>query len=165
MKIMANLTTVGLLVLLFACTKQTQVSEIKLLSYGVAQGEAVETVKDPTAVAGSVDILDEWRVTKQTTDIRSRPGIRFGIEYSLHGQPSERQVVVEEVIIFPDDGLTNPDTGVTQKRYGSESLVLLNQPTFFAYGLDEPWEEKPGQWIFRVKYVDRIVIEVTFNLS
>jgi len=74
-------------------------------------------------------------------------------------------------IIYPEPGLTNPDTGITTKSYSigywekhSGTPTEEKMPFQFVMSMifREPWQIKSGEWIFQIKHKDTILLEQSF---
>lgn len=106
-----------------------------------------------------------YSFTELATSIDARVGNVFGMEYSanvLNGASS----VIEHKIIFPEPGLTNPKTGITQKYTSTIKNALSKQDkNMFFYKFDEEWEMAKGQWIFQVIVDGDLSLQKTFTVN
>ena len=105
-----------------------------------------------------------YSFTELATSIDAQVGNVFGMEYSAsisNGASS----VIEHKIIFPEPGLTNPKTGITQKYTSNIQNALSNQDkNMFFYRFDEEWEVVKGQWIFQVVVDGELSLQKTFTV-
>ena len=72
---------------------------------------------------------------------------------------------IEEVIIFPSEGLTNPKTGKNAKVDSEILEVNPHVDQYFSYTLDYPWEAKSGTWVFQVKQNGSVLLEKEFYVQ
>ena len=141
-----------------------QKNEVEILSYGITDNIADETVTRPDAVHGEDDIYDGWNLLESTSEITLKENVQFGIEYIFRGQTDKSITTVEEVIIFPEGGLTDPESGKNYSIDIAEQGIPVNEPNNFCYRLETDWEQVPGLWIFRVRYEGKILAEQKFEV-
>ena len=78
---------------------------------------------------------------------------------------NEDSINIAEIIIFPNEGLTNPNTGIS-KTVDSEMIEIFPEnEQYFSYSLDKPWEAKPGIWVFQVKKDKELLLEKKFYVE
>jgi len=159
-----KITVVLLLVSIFltACTDTDEGFEI--FSYGLVESKPISKEENNT-ILGSSYIIDSWNIVETTTQVPRKIGIEFGVAYRFNAPNHKADMDVEEVIIFPGKGLTNPKTGKTAKADTSAHKLEANSEQFFSYKLEEPWEAKSGTWIFQVKQDGQVVLEKIFHVE
>ena len=136
-----------------------------MLSYGIVKNETVEIEVNSNLVAGEVHIIDSWNLIKKTTDIPGHIGIEFGIAYKIETPPYVDSVTVDEVMIFPGEGLYNPKSGRRAKIESETLNIDSREEQYFTYGFDYPWEIKSGIWLFQVKQNNRVLFEKSFSVQ
>ena len=72
---------------------------------------------------------------------------------------------IEEITIFPGEGLTNQETGRSTKIDSELREISSYVDQYFSYTLDNPWEVKSGTWIFQVLRNGKVVIEKEFYVQ
>lgn len=106
-----------------------------------------------------------YSFTELATSIDAQVGNVFGMEYSA-SVPNGASSVIEHKIIFPEPGLTNTKTGITQKYTSNIQYALSNQDkNMFFYRFDEEWEVVKGQWIFQVVVDGELSLQKTFTVN
>ena len=120
-----------------------------ITNYGICDFAYSETYENPDAITGQSAYVEGVRWLKKTTKIPAKQGVSFGIEYIVNSD-SEELLELEEVIIYPTAGLTNPKTGKNQRQETFPAEVISGEPTLTCYTFDYPWESVKGTWTFRV---------------
>jgi len=149
------------ILILTGCSHQ----KAELLSYGIVDNEIIVTKTNTNLVAGEKHIINSWNLIKSTTDIPNKIGTEFGIAYTFTDPSVEGSTSLEEVIIFPGGGLTNPKNNLTVKVDSEFLNITPLKEQYFSYTINYPWEAKSGTWIFQVKQNGNILLEQTFNIQ
>ncbi|QHI68741.1 DUF3859 domain-containing protein [Tichowtungia aerotolerans] len=144
------------------CSKQ--MNKVEILSYGITDNIPDETVARPDAVHGEDDIYDGWNLLESTSEIPLEENIQFGIEYVFRGEADNGIATVEEVIIFPEGGLTDPESGRTYSTDIADMEIQVNEPNNFCYRLETDWETIPGIWVFQVRREGVVLAEQKFKI-
>ncbi len=105
-----------------------------------------------------------YEVTKSTTTIPAEQGIEFGVFFELNTERTDEDVDIDFVTIFPDGGLIDPSTGIAQKSDSDILQVRQNTTQKYTFKLDHEWEVVPGQWVFQLKYRNKLLAEQAFTL-
>jgi len=158
---MKHLLTLLTALLLVSCAKD----RIRLTSYGLTDNETVKTITADQTIAGEIDEINGWNLVETTDQIPNKIGSEFGISYMVRGNDPNQPITVEEVIIFPGDGLTNPESGLTSKSDTEPVEAYPGWENYFCYTLDYPWEAKSGNWVFQVKIDGKVELEKTFHVK
>ncbi len=156
-------TAIGILItlILTGCSKYSA----EIISYGIANNVVTQTESNDALIAGEKHLIEEWNITKKTQHVPNKVGTEFGIAYRLNGTAQEATVEIEEITIFPGEGLTNPETGRSAKIDSEHREISPNVDQYFSYTLDHPWEAKSGTWIFQVLRNGKVVIEKEFHVQ
>ena len=158
---MKNILTIVAFIILTGCSSD----KAELLSYGITENEIIETEVNSDLLAGEKHIIDSWNLIKRTENIPNKLGIEFGISYLIKAPFYKNSITVEEVVVFPGEGLTNPESGRSIK-IDSETLEIdKRDEQYFTYALDYPWEMKSGTWLFQVKQDGLVILEQAFNVQ
>ena len=149
------------LLLILGCSDKSNI----ILSYGVVDNPILTTELNNSLVSGEKHIIDSWNLIKETNQIPNSIGIEFGMAYKLNEFRSGDFITVEEIIIFPENGLTNPNTQVNT-RIDTEALeIIAGEEQYFSYSLDYEWEAKPGVWVFQVKKDGALLLQKEFHVE
>lgn len=143
----------------------TEIPEITITDYGVIEFKTSETGKVMEKWTGVKSEDGAYQVVNQTTSISKKLGLEFGIMFSVSGYFPDGYVDIEDAIIYPEGGLTNPSTGITKKTSSGKLRIKLNEGRVYSFTFDHPWEIKPGKWVFRLKYKNSVVAEKTFMVE
>ena len=153
-----------IITILFLCIGCSD-NKASIISYGIVNSTIVETEKAPDSATGTINSIDSWNLIKTTTEVPSELGADFGIKYVVPVPFNKESITVEELIIFPDEGITNPDTGKTHKVDSEFIDILPNEERYFTYKLESPWEIKHGSWVLQVKKDGIIILQKTFHIK
>jgi len=99
-----------------------------------------------------------------TTTPTVTPGARIGIEYVVHAANVDRPIRVEGKIIFPGDGITHPDGTIVQQAV-VQLTIQSGRKSVFDYGLNEAWQQVPGEGQFVVLQGDVVLARKTLFLA
>lgn len=158
---MKNIFTLVVIIILTGCSSD----KAEILSYGITENEIIKTEVNSDLVAGEKHIINSWNLIKRTENIPNEFGIEFGISYLIKAPFYKDSVTVEEIVVFPGEGVTNPENGRSTK-IDSETLIIDNRDEqYFTYALDYPWEMKSGTWLFQVKQDGLVLLEQAFNVQ
>ena len=145
----------------FGCAERSN----EIFSYGIAENVVTETEPNSELLSGEKHIIESWNLVKKTDKVPKELGIEFGIAYKLNEFIGQDTIIIEESIIFPGNGLTNPGTGIT-KAVDTEALEIYSQEKqYFSYTLDYPWELKSGVWLFQVRKGGALLLERKFYVE
>ncbi len=139
--------------------------QAEITNFGVMKLDGVEVEKNNQLFAGEKHVADKWSFIEKTTIIPNRIGVEFGIEYKILNYSQDQLIEVEEVIIFPGEGLTNPDIHKTTKIDIEKLQIDPSAIRFFSYKLEDEWDRKKGEWIFQVRYQDKVLVEKVFSVE
>jgi len=161
---MKNLYLLLLLFLISSCD-YTYIRNIKITSYGITDNKVIEVIDRPDSPAGKVDVYNDWNLLKKTNMIPAEKGVEFGIEYKVDAFSLQSDIEVEEIIIFPEGGITNPKSKVSQKIDSEMTLLTKNEKESFSYKMEYDWEVVPGNWVFQVRHKGVIYAQMVFNVK
>nr|WP_298163724.1 DUF3859 domain-containing protein [uncultured Pseudomonas sp.] len=156
-------TAIGILITLILTGCSEYGAEI--ISYGIANNVVTQTESSDVLVSGEKHLIEEWNITKKTQHVPNKAGIEFGMAYRLNETSPEATVEIEEIIIFPGKGLTNPKTGRSTKIDSEHLEISPSADQYFSYTLDHPWEAKSGTWVFQVLRNGKVVVEKEFYVQ
>ena len=158
---MNNIIVTIILLLCIGCSD----NKAKVISYGIVETTIAEKEDSPHTVTGKINIIDTWNLVKATTQIPGKLGTTFGLSYTVSVPVNKKEIIIEEVIIFPSAGITNPITGKHFKTDTEFIKILPNENRYACYSFEYPWEIKTGTWIFQVKQDGVILLEQKFDIQ
>jgi hypothetical protein len=129
-----------------------------------------QRIKDETLSAGQ-RLLQTYQVLDSTTVISIKPGIAirqtFGCKAANVGAPKGAKVPIRVVWHFPQPGLTNPETGVTQLRdeYVTTSQPIGDENYYYSWTVQPDWTKVPGLWTLELFSGQRLLGSQTFTLT
>jgi len=161
---MKNLYLLLLLFLISSCD-YTYIRDIKITSYGITDNKVIDVIDRPDLPAGQLDVYNDWNLLKKTNMIPAEKGVEFGIEYKVDALSLQSDIEVEEIIIFPEGGITNPENKIHQEIDSEIALLTKNEKGSFTYKMEYDWEVVPGNWVFQVRHRDVIYAQMVFNVK
>lgn len=161
---MKNLHLLLLLFLISGCD-YTYIRNIKIISYGISDNKVSEVIDRPDSPAGKLELYNNWNLVKITTQIPAKKGIEFGIEYKVDALSLKSDIQIEEIIIFPEGGITNPENKTNQKIDSVITQLSKNEIGTFGYKMEYDWEVVPGNWVFQVRHKGVTYAQMVFNVK
>lgn len=112
-------------------------------------------------------LIDAVELERSTVHIPARPGLSFGFEFVVHGQPRGVALELTTTVVFPEPGLLPP--GQTE-RVRSSTMPMVAQvgepgAVYRGYSFDEEWEVAPGPWRFEIRAGERLLAVQTFIIT
>jgi Domain of unknown function (DUF3859) len=144
------------------------VTGITITKAGTYTGDSVSAParsgqESPT---GTVGTHAAWTFVSDSNDVSGKPGTQFGVEFRIDGEPRGDGVTVYLLLIFPPQGIHNPNTGRTmyaaKVAYPNMKIGAL---CLVGYGFDNAWEIVPGQWTQQIWYQDKMLAERKFTVG
>ena len=137
-----------------------------LKAYGIFKVVTEEMKENaPKTTSGVRTVAAQAFIEEPTDKIPASMGVRFGIEYSIVGLPTNDEVVIRKVVNHPP--ITTPD-GTTKQGY---TLDLKSHTTkdgtvssLTGYGFDHAYELVPGEWKIELWYNNRKLLEKSFTV-
>jgi Domain of unknown function (DUF3859) len=111
-------------------------------------------------------IVEAVELERSTTAIPARPGISFGFEFQLHGQPGA-ELDLTTTVVFPPPGLTPPGATTPVLSSSLPMRVRLggNGVFYRGYTFDQEWEVAPGPWRFELRAGGRLLAVQNFIIT
>ncbi len=141
------------------------VTDVEIIDYGILSAQVDRTIKDQTLVQGAHRTMKASRLLKRTTEISAQKGLKFGIKYLIKGYPIGNRVKIDFVVLYPEPGLTNPGTGVTDRQDMVSFVKRIGKITATGYLFNQKWEMVPGQWTFQIWHNGRKLAEKDFMVD
>ncbi len=161
---MKNLYLLLLLFLISSCD-YSYVRNIKIISYGITDNKVIDVIDRPDLPAGKLDVYNDWNLLKKTNMIPDEKAVEFNIEYKVDAFSLQSDFDVEEIIIFPEGGITNPENNIHQEIDSEIALLTKNEKGSFTYKMEYDWEVVPGNWVFQVRHKGVIYAQMVFNVK
>src|ERR1700678_3099981 len=60
---------------------------------------------------GTIGTDSNWHFETDSLDVLAKPGTQFGLEFRIDGEPHDDRVTLYLTLIFPPQGIHNPNTG------------------------------------------------------
>ena len=113
------------------------------------------------------NLVDEVELERSTTAIPARPGVSFGFEFLVHGQPAGTPIELTTTVLFPPPGLLPPGAAEPVVSSTTPMLVEVGAPgaVYRGYTFDYDWEVVPGPWRFEVRAGDRLLAVQSFIVT
>jgi hypothetical protein len=117
----------------------------------------------PTGTVGT-DV--NWQFMSTSAEVRGEVGTEFGIEFRIDGTPTGQGVTLHLVLIFPPQGLRNPNNGeIMHNSKIAFPDMKIGDLSLVGYGFDNGWEIVPGIWTEQIWYQDRMLAERSFTVK
>jgi hypothetical protein len=147
-----------------AAAQADRLDGAEITQFGVYEYKVTNTQDLSGTAAGTLQSVD-YKFVSETTTIKARRGVGFGIEYRLLGSPKDARVPLRSVTIFPAAGLRNPKTGERFERNEYIEDKEIGSLLLKGYTLDDDWEVVPGTWTFQVWFGDKMLVEKSFTVT
>jgi hypothetical protein len=115
---------------------------------------------------GTIGTDSNWHFESDSPDVPGKPGAQFGIEFRVEGEPRDDSVTLYLTLIFPPQGIHNPNIGTTM--YAAKIAfpnMKIGARCLVGYGFDNEWEIVPGVWTEQIWYQDHMLAERNFNVG
>jgi Domain of unknown function (DUF3859) len=115
---------------------------------------------------GTVGTISDWHFEPDSLDVLAKPGTQFGLEFRIDGEPPDDSVTLYLTLIFPPQGIHNPNTGT--RMYAAKIAfpnMKIGALCLVGYGFDDAWEIVPGEWTEQIWYQDHMLAERRFTVS
>ena len=156
------LPTIAVFMLFLGCATSGEVTEAKILKYGIYTATKVERMEAQSTLSGKRTISSDFEFIDATTQIPAVLGTRFGFKYVIKGNPEGKKIDIRVTRTHPR--MKNPSTGKvsTVSKYNRKARIGI--PGYIGFGFDVEWELVPGEHIFKVYYKDRQLLEKAFKV-
>ena len=156
------LPTIVVFMFCLGCATSGEVTEAKILKYGIYTATDVKRVKAKDTLSGKWRISTDAEFIDTTTQIPAILGTRFGCRFVIKGSPEGKKINIRVKTIHPR--MKNPRTGKvsTVSEYNRKATIGI--PGRVGFGFHYEWELVPGKYIFEVYYRDRQLLEKAFTV-
>lgn len=139
----------------------SRLDKIRIVERGAYSAEA-NLRPDTRSPTGAVNAFRNIRLLSSSATILGKVGTNFGIQYMPEGEPKAASVELKIVIVFPSQGLRNPNTQATIQQTNFVARSLIGLTAFSGYQFDHDWEVVPGRWTFEIWHGERLLVEQHF---
>ena len=105
----------------------------------------------------------EFELREATRVIPARLGLRFGLLFSVTGEPAGTPVPVHLVVVYPP-GVDNPETTVVDTQIARDIDIEIGRARLMSVTFDKAWGLVPGEWIFQIWSHDVKLAEQSFTV-
>lgn len=145
-----------------AHAQKIQIQRIDIVGKGIYQVAVGKFTRDNQAPTGVVASVINAKKIEDTTTVRARVGVEFGIQYVIVGSPKGAVVPIRIVNVYPNKGLRNPKMHKIVRRVEFVRNKIIGDVIYAGYAFENRWEIVPGRWKFELWYKDREMAEQTF---
>ncbi len=139
---------------------------VEIVERGLYQTNAPGQVRQMPNGIGE-NLVESVELMRSTTAIPARPGVSFGFEFVLHGQPAGTELELTTTVVFPPPGLRPPGAAGPVASSTTPMTVRLGEQgaVYRGYTFDYEWEVAPGPWRFEVRLGERILAVQSFVVT
>jgi hypothetical protein len=142
-----------------------QIERIDIFDVGIYCAETIDKIPEPNAPTGFRNVVSTYKFLKGTTKIPVQLGTRFGMRYTIVGNPSGATVPIRMVTRMPPPGVRDPKSGKTMQVSDYTLAGSLGANGYRDYQIEYDWEGVPGVWTFEFWDRDRKLVSQNFTLS
>lgn len=150
---------------LFACHKKFNGKEditYKELSSGICTTNVVGQDSAADSPNGFRNIVDNFRLVKETNKIPATMQQQFGVQFVLEA-PIDTMISIEQAWIFPHEMTDSKGQKFKEIRHPVEQPT--NQVTFAIYSIDYDYEMIKGKWILEMSYDGKLLCQKVYWLK
>ena len=112
------------------------------------------------AKRSSMALSDDYSCVQHSDTIVAKLGTRFGLRYTVNGDPPRGVFELERVRLYPPPGMWDSTSGSYQTRVSYKVSGRTGETNFMGYVFDRDTELKLGVWTFQLwsdgkKFVER----------
>jgi hypothetical protein len=148
MRLQLILACVFICITACAAGKIANVSNIRVVEFGLADGLQFWDSDAENTSLGYVHDLYRPKVIKQTNIISADLGTRFGVTFIVDGNPIGGKAEITVKVIHPSIRNPKSNKDMTVDQWSNNSKIGKNY--FAGWGFDYDWELVPGDWIIEL---------------
>ena len=156
------LAILALLVAVPAYSQDLRVVGIEIGDKGIHRLDTGAATSEKNTPTGEITKVLRAKLVLATDVIPAMTGTEFGFQYVLLGSPGGADVTLNMVITYPQQGLTNPDTGKILRQSRYSQVKQTGKSEYMGYGFESNWEAEPGIWVFQIWHDGNILTEHHF---
>ncbi|MDD5674281.1 MAG: DUF3859 domain-containing protein [Chitinivibrionales bacterium] len=133
------------------------ITDIKIVDYGITKSTGLESQKYDKAVAGKVFAVKKDSIVSQTDTIPLKIGVEFGLRYELISKnKTALKYPITCEVIYPRN-MTNPQNGRSERAWSFKTFDSGNVPCFSGFEFSDNFELLEGKWMFKVTVGDKSI--------
>lgn len=133
---------------------------VEIIDHGLYVTGPATRVPMPISVSGTMNMVSNVRLTKETRDVMGQLGTAFGFRYRVEGVPAGATVTIRT--LHPK--LTNPETGRSMDYGERDQTVNPGEERYTGFSFDTTYEIAEGDWAFQVIYKGEVIAEQKFKV-
>jgi len=141
-----------------------EVTGIDIVEYGIYSSEIIGTIYAPLTTSGKYNVVKNVKLREKTDKIPATKGTKFGLFYIIQGDFEGEEVVITEIVRFPNPGYRDPNTGKLFRKSEFSSTKKVGSKNFVAGMFAEDWDLFPGVWKVQIWYKDKKLAEKAFTV-
>lgn len=146
--------------------ERSEVPTIELMDYGILEFVQAETnLPESLFKEAGWRRPGSWVVKERTNTIPNAEGVNFGVMYKAATKYSTKSVNIKHKIIYPNGGISDPETGKTMLTDTSEDRVNPNEGYIYYEVIEDPMKTKTGKWVIQILHEGNIVVEKAFYIK
>ncbi len=143
---------------------QTAIVEtVDIIAFGLYRTQDSERVRSDDTAIGHMTLVSKYELVTKTQTICATLGVSFGVEFVVAGKPMGAAVSLDNVTVFPPQGVVHPN-GKKFQLSKFTSQPTIGGTNYRSYTFDEPWEIALGPWVFEFHHQGRKVGEQRFTV-
>jgi hypothetical protein len=160
---LAVLVIVGMATATVAQEPAVQIDGVRIDAFGIYTATVASREKADATASGYVQFVTDTKLVLETEVVCARLGVRFGLEYTLLGQPDGRTIDIDWVTRFPIPGLIKP-SGETVAHSVYRTTTVVGRRTYRSNVFEEAWMIMPGVWVLEFHHAGRKIGEKAFTV-
>jgi len=144
----------------------TRVDGVDILEFGIYKTEVSRTIPSPDSGTGQVSAMSRRKteLLSKTDQIPARLHSLFGFRYKVRGEPRNRKIPIDLVVLFPSDDRKERQTEKQPDRITHTLTPPIGKKDFVGFGFQTEDERIPGTWTFQLYYRKELLAEQKFNV-
>ena len=139
---------------------QADKPRVEIIDHGLYVTGPSTRAPMPISVSGTMNMVSNVRLTKETRDVMGQLGTAFGFRYRVEGVPAGATVTIRT--LHPK--LTNPDTGRSMDYGERDQTVTPGEERYTGFSFDATYEIAEGDWAFQIIYKGEVLAEQKFKV-
>ena len=141
-----------------------RVDRIDVVKKGIYVIETGKETPDANTPTGKIMAVTTVKNIESTSTIPARLGLEFGFQYVVVGEPSDANVSLDIVTIYPSQGLRDPSSQQPVHKSKYQRTKKIGDTVYLGYGFENAWEAEPGTWTFQIWYENRKMVDQSFSV-
>jgi Domain of unknown function (DUF3859) len=160
---MRALLTLLLLVGISSAAGAQTIQRIDITEVGIYESRTTKVEAAPGTATGETNDVRDIHLVQKTATIPARLGVQFGFHYKIVGRAGAK-VSLKMVVLIPQPGIRNPNTGNTNIRNEYLSNGTVGPTHYKGYAFDNSWEIVTGTWTIEIWDGNRKLASQSFDV-